>query len=303
MKIHIERNPKKKNAKKRVLRVGTHKKSVLFLWLLLGSSLIFGLYKNFTAIDQHTTEKIVKVQPINVDTHAVESFTKNFVEDYYSWENKKEVLEQRTEKIKHYVTPQLQELLADSVRSDIPTSSKVVGSQIWQVQAKDQKNYFVVYSVQQEISEGKKKNTTNSTFRIQVHQDQEQNLVITQSPTIWKVSQHSDYQAKEPSKDTMVDEKNTKEITSFLETFFKLYPIATQSELSYYVQKGVLPLIDKDLLFSEINHLTIRKERGKDKYQVYVSVIYLDSITKSKIVCQYQLNLKRSENWKIVAKL
>lgn len=298
MKIHIERNPKKKNAKKRVLRVGPHKKSVLFLWLLLGSSFAFGLYKNFTAIDQHTTEKIVKVQPINVDTHAVESFTKNFIGDYYSWENKKEVLEQRTEKIKHYLTPQLQELLADSVRSDIPTSSKVVASQIWQVQAKDQKNYFVVYSVQQEISEGKNKNTTNSIFRIQVHQDQKQNLVITQSPTIWEVPQHSDYQVKEPSKDTMADEKTTKEITSFLETFFKLYPTATQSELSYYVQKGVLPLIDKDLLFSEISHLTIQKR--KENYQIYVSVKYLDNVKKSSIINQYQLILKKEANWIIL---
>lgn len=298
MKIHIERNPKKKNAKKRVLRVGPHKKSVLFLWLLLGSSLTFGIYKNFTAIDQHTTEKIVKVQSVNVDTHAVESFTKNFIGDYYSWENKKEVIEQRTEKVKHYVTPQLQELLADSVRSDIPTSSNVVGSQIWQIQAKDQKNYFVVYSVQQEISEGKKKNTANSTFRIQVHQDPEGNLVITQSPTIWKAPQHSNYQTKEPSKDTTVDEKTTKEITFFLETFFNLYPTATQSELSYYVHKDVLPLIDKDPLFSEINHLTIQKD--KENYQVSVFVKYLDHTTKSTVISQYQLILQKKDNWKIV---
>ncbi len=240
----------------------------------------------------------MKVQPINVDTHAVESFTKNFIGDYYSWENKKEVLERRTEKIKYYLTPQLQELLADSVRSDIPTSSKVVGSQIWQIQAKDSKNYFVVYSIQQEINEGKKKTTANSTFRIQVHQDPKGNLVITQSPTIWKAPQHSDYQTKEPNKDTRVDEKTTKEITSFLETFFKLYPTATQSELSYYVQKGVLPLIDKDLLFSEINHLTIQKR--KENYQIYVSVKYLDNVRKSSIINQYQLILKKEANWIIL---
>ena len=63
MKIKIERNQKEKIPKKkkeRVISVGKHRKMVLALWLLLSCSLAFGIYKNFTAIDQHTThEKVV----------------------------------------------------------------------------------------------------------------------------------------------------------------------------------------------------------------------------------------------------
>ncbi|AMU85378.1 hypothetical protein Y979_24955 (plasmid) [Escherichia coli str. Sanji] len=37
-----------------------------------------------------------------------------------------------------------------------------------------------------------------------------------------------------------VDSITTNEINEFLTTFFKLYPTATASELSYYVNDGIL---------------------------------------------------------------
>ncbi len=57
MKIKIERIQKEKMSKEkeRTISVGKHRKMVLALWLLLSCSLAFGIYKNFTAIDQHTT--------------------------------------------------------------------------------------------------------------------------------------------------------------------------------------------------------------------------------------------------------
>lgn len=39
------------------------------------------------------------------------------------------------------------------------------------------------------------------------------------------------------------------------------------------------------------------------QYIVKVAVRYLDSETKSEIVSQYQLVLKKADNWKIVAQL
>ena len=43
-----------KEKKIRTMKVGTHKKSVITLWVVLIASVSFGVYKNFTAIDQHT---------------------------------------------------------------------------------------------------------------------------------------------------------------------------------------------------------------------------------------------------------
>ena len=39
------------------MKVGTHKKTVIALWLVLIASVSFGVYKNFTAIDMHTVHE------------------------------------------------------------------------------------------------------------------------------------------------------------------------------------------------------------------------------------------------------
>ena len=41
-----------KEKKVRTVKVGTHKKTVIALWVVLIASVSFGVYKNFTAIDQ-----------------------------------------------------------------------------------------------------------------------------------------------------------------------------------------------------------------------------------------------------------
>ena len=40
--------------------------------------------------------------------------------------------------------------------------------------------------------------------------------------------------------------------TAFLETFFKLYPTATEKELAYYVLGNVIEPIGRDYLYSEL---------------------------------------------------
>ena len=47
----------KKEKKVPVMKVGTHKKTVIALWLVLIASVSFGVYKNFTAIDMHTVHE------------------------------------------------------------------------------------------------------------------------------------------------------------------------------------------------------------------------------------------------------
>ena len=302
MKIHIERKPKelkqKKTKKPKTMHVGPHKKSILVLWALLLLSLAFGIYKNFTAVDQHTIHETKTIEPTIVDTHAIESFTQKFIQNFYSWENKKEVIEQRSETIKHYLTPTLQELNVDTVRSDIPTSSKVMNSQIWEIKPIDEQNYAVIYTVTQEITEEKESTVLTSDYRLVIHQDDNRNLVITQNPTIWTIPEKSDYESTLISSDSSVDPNTEKEILEFLETFFKLYPTATESELNYYVKEDVLPVIGKNYQFSEFMDPIVQKKGNH--YQVNLVVMYLDDISKSVVVSQYKLFLEKENNWRII---
>ena len=60
-----------KNKKVRIMKVGTHKKSVLLLWAVLLASTSFGVYKNFTAIDTHTVHEKEIIQLRLNDTNGI----------------------------------------------------------------------------------------------------------------------------------------------------------------------------------------------------------------------------------------
>ena len=302
MKIHIEHKPKKEKAnrqkKVKTIHLGTHKKSVLFLWLLLIGSFSFGLYKNFTAIDTHTIHETTVIEPVLVDTHAIESFTLNFIQEYYSWENNKEAIEQRPERINRYLTSELQELNVDTIRTDIPTSSSVSDCKIWQIQSIDEQNFVVVYTVKQQIKEGEETKNVASTYRITIHQDKNNNLVITSNPTVWAAPNPSEFQPDTLVNDHNIDEQTKLEILDFLETFFKLYPNATKNELDYYMMEDVLPIISQNFIYSELVNPIIQKK--EKQYLVKIAVRYLDNETKIENISQYQLTLEKKDNWKII---
>ena len=299
MKRLFKKQTKETKPKKiKVKTVGPRKKSVMMLWIVLIGSLTFGIYKNFTAIDRHTVHEKEIIETKMMDTSAIESFTKNFVKDYYTWQNKKESIEQRTEKINDYLTEDLQALNTDTVRDDIPTSSSVGDINIWSISQENEDTYAVVYSVEQKITEDKNSEWVRSTYRILVYQDKLGSLVITQNPTLWSIPTKSDYEPKQPESNGTVDSDTVQEVTEFLETFFAFYPTATDKELAYYVKNHALPPIGKDYLFSELVHPIFQTVDHQIK--VWVTVKYIDEATKSTHFSQYILTLEKDTNWMIV---
>ena len=61
-----------KEKKVRTVKVGTHQKTVIALWAVLIASVSFGVYKNFTAIDQHTTHEKEIIELRLQDTNGIE---------------------------------------------------------------------------------------------------------------------------------------------------------------------------------------------------------------------------------------
>lgn len=56
-------------------------------------------------------------------------------------------------------------------------------------------------------------------------------MVIVQNPTLAPAIEKSDYEPKTPEADASVDADTVNDATAFLETFFKLYPTATEKNL------------------------------------------------------------------------
>lgn len=287
-----------KEKKVRTVKVGTHKKSVIALWLVLIASVSFGVYKNFTAIDQHTTHEKEIIELRLNDTNGIENFVKNFARSYYTWENNKESIEKRTASMSQYMTKALQDLNVDTVRADIPTSSTVSDVLIWDVTQSGTDEFTVTYEVDQQIKEGDQQTkAVSATYTVTVHVDADGKLVIVKNPTLAPAQKKSGYEPKAPEADASVDADTVQDATAFLETFFKLYPTATEKELAYYVQGNALAPINGDYLFSELVNPIFTQDG--ENVKVSLSVKFLDSQTKATQISQFELTLHKDSNWKI----
>ena len=285
---------KKRNNQK----VGTHKKTVIALWVVILASVSFGVYKNFTAIDRHTVHEKETVQLRLNDTNGIENFVKNFAKSYYSWSNSKEAIEARTQAINGYLTKELQDLNVDTVRTDIPTSSTVQDVLIWDVAQSGENTFTATYEVDQQIKEGDQTRNVKETYTVTVYVDAGGDMVIVQNPTLAPAMEKSDYEPKAQEADNSVDADTVNDATAFLETFFKLYPTATETELAYYVAGNALEPINGDYLYSELVNPVFTADG--DNIKVKVAVKFIDNQTKATQISQYELTLHKDSNWKIV---
>ena len=291
-----EKQPKEK--KVRTVKVGTHKKTVIALWVVLLASVSFGVYKNFTAIDMHTVHEKETVQLRLNDTNGIENFVKNFAKSYYSWSNSKEAIEARTQAINEYLTKELQDLNVDTIRTDIPTSSTVQDVLIWDVAQSGENTFTATYEVDQQIKEGDQTKNIKETYTVKVYVDTNGDMVIIQNPTLAPAMEKSSYEPKAQEADNSVDADTVNDVTEFLETFFKLYPTATETELAYYVAGNALEPINGDYLYSELVNPVFTADG--DNIKVKVAVKFIDNQTKATQVSQYELTLHKDSNWKII---
>lgn len=293
--IHNEKTPKKK--KERVVSVGKHRKMVLALWLLLSCSLTFSVYKNFTTIDRHTIHEKVVLKEKVVNTSGVESFTEDFAKEFFSWRNNKEAIEKRMSNLGQYLTEEGLNLSQDMVRADIPTSSEVEFVKILDVK-KCVDDFVVSFLVNQKITEGKKLQKVISAYRVKVFEDEKKNYIVASLPTMIEMPKKAKYEVKQKESDLEIDTKIIKEITDFLETFFRLYPDASEKELEYFGKNKVVQPINNNLTFVELIE-TVFHQKGKE-IQVEIYVKYLNNKTKVNSIFQYTLVLKKVGNWKII---
>lgn len=282
----------------RVVKANTKKKRVVVLWFILLVSLAFAVYKNFTAIDINTIHEIETIQEKVVDTNAVETFTRGFAWDYYAWENDREGLGKWQESLKNYMTEDLQKLNMSSMPPDLTAASRVTSVDIWNVEKDGKNDYQVVYSVGQEIITGEQKQDIEGTFLIRVHGDKKGDMVIVQNPSVYHAPEVSKYKPKELVSDSRLMDKQ-EEITAFLDTFFKMYPTATENELEFYVANDALSCVNVDRYQYNKLEKVVLNQGADDTVEAAVTVSYLDTITKVTQYNQFELILKKGDNWKI----
>ena len=120
--------------KEKVKHEGLHSKRVIFLWILLGISLVFAVYKNFTAIDRHTVHEREIVEEKLISTNGIENFVKGFVKEYFSWENTKEGMDLRIKKLEEYADEEVIHSVQGMFPEEVTNRSEVYKLDIWNVE-------------------------------------------------------------------------------------------------------------------------------------------------------------------------
>lgn len=373
-----------------VFRVGTNKRGIRLLWILMSVSLIFAIYKNFTAIDKETIHERTVVEPKVTDTNELESFVERFAFIYYSWGHGADMTE-RGEALNRYMTDSLAKLNMTTISGDCPTSSDVLDVRVCEVLETAEGEYQVRYSVKQSLheilpeelaaveknelpfvatsgasqdqaqeekpdlengfngtqtgetagdKEGNEENsevdspetveekqpetatkyqaavtlktesisngdgsktvvtTRESFYMVNVHMDENKSMVITTNPTACGVPGKSSYTVAERQSDGSVSAEDMAGIEDFLNTFFALYPKATEKELAYYAAPDVMDVIGADYVYDGLYSRAYYKEG--DAIKAHVMVKYLDQTAKVTQLSEYTLTLEKGENWKIV---
>ena len=207
-----------------------------------------------------------------------------------------------TDALTVYLTEDLQRMTNESVKSDVAVSSSVQNVQIWSVEqiGGSESDFEVVFTVTQTISDGTKKDSISGSYETAVHKDSSGDMVITQTPTITAKPGKSDYEPERVEPNGTVSSDDTKDITDFLNTFFALYPTATEKELTYYVSDDSMPPIKcADYTFTQLKNTVLRKDG--ERVKANVSVEYADAATQMTQISQFELTLKKVDgNWKIV---
>lgn len=108
--------------------------------------------------------------------------------------------------------------------------------------------------------------------------------VIVQNPTLAPMMETSDYEPKAAENDSQVDADTVSDATAFLETFFKLYPTATEKELAYYVEENVIEPVQREYQFAGLINPVFIKDG--ENIKVNVSVKYLDNLTRAEQISQ-----------------
>ena len=192
----------------------------------------------------------------------------------------------------------MQDLNADTIRTDIPTSATVTNVLVCNVEQSGTDDFTVAYEVDQQVKEGEQTQAVTENYTVTVHVDKDGAMVITQNPTLAPSVQKSKYEPKVQEADVSVSSDTVKDATAFLETFFKLYPTATEKELAYYVKDGVIAPVSGDYVFSELVNPVFTKDG--DNLKASVSVKYLDNKSKMTQISQYEFVLHKDDNWKII---
>lgn len=262
-------------------------------WTVAAASLAFGIYKNFTATDT-IIEKETQTVVHEVENYVgLESFTKNFAADYFTYSTNSEKQAARKESLKQYMQPTL--LDVNSGNTYAKSNISIQDVQVWEVEAIPEREdeFEVMFTVKMKGEE----ETVQNAYTVDVY-SKDQQYVVVKNPTMTSLPAVSDYEKKSLQQSAQVSAEDRDRVETFLETFFGIYPGASEKELAYYVKDKDIHEINKDYALNSIDHVVIEEQEKGFYVECYVS--YMDQTLGVQVLNQFELQLGTQEDGELI---
>lgn len=260
-------------------------------WLLFLAAFTWSIYRSLTVTDKVTVKEKERVELRNDDTSGLESFVKNFAVAYFSYSPGDAA--QRNELLYSYMPEELIGMLPVNA-AETPVS--VTGVQIWDiVSGNGEGGHKVKFTVIRKAGDGA---PYTGAYCVGVT-GKGGDYAITGLPYITSMPKKADYKIQEAVQAELADVGMKEEVSEFLDTFFKIYPVSTEEELKYYLKDSKIDKIERDLELESVDNIMITGQEG-GIVEVRCMVVYTDNLTGLSEASQYALTLEAQEDGKYI---
>lgn len=289
---------------KKISSLKIRKVFVALFWFFLVVMIIVGIrnisYNKDYDLNNNQNGKIVTGVNSNYDV-GIDTFSNKFIKSYFSFSENEEKRKSRLEELKKYMLDNLVNSTSVNIEEMKGIKSSVTKVEIWSVESKEDNNYKVDFTVYQELTmQDQKKKYIDDTYYIVVHKDDNGNYVVIQSPTVTTSPKKGDYEIdKTLASDSSVTSDERAKIDEFLNMFFKVYPKATDHELTYYVENNIKPL-GKNLELVRLENEIVTK-RDDTTFNISVDVVYKNLDTNFKSINHFDIVLMNKDGKFIIS--
>lgn len=270
------------------------------------------------AVEEKPVEEVKKEENLAAGEGA-QSFAENFAVEYFNWQNTDEEKKKRVERLQPFLATGLNDQ-AGLAFDGMEWNSSLSESQVWNVEEKGEDTALITLRVQHSLNKTtppdpkaveqakkdkkpapkakeEKTGPYEKYFVIPVKTDGK-SFVVHKVPYFVAPAKKpeitSDATISEEGK--IQDTKLQEEITSGLNTFFKVYTTGTQEELSYYTKGDEIQTMNGITTFKEVKSTVIKQGDSENEYEVHATVIFQENQSKAQVIYPYEITLVKEED-------
>lgn len=221
-------------------------------------------------------------------------FAQNFSKAYFTWTPQEVDIINRQVKLANYLAVGL-DVNAGLQVNELTWASTYQSSQVVDVKQLDENLGQVTLKVNTALTKGEEKKSATRYLAVPIAYD-------GSTFGVYQLPQFVEWEEKTTVKQVVAndlksaDTQSTKDIRSFIDTFFQIFVMGGDDQLHYLVEsKQAISGLNGSMDFKEVKKAEIYLDEATGHYIAFVEVHLIDPAIETTIVSNYQLTIKKKE--------